>query len=147
MFKVTILFHDNPSMPKVLQSIIAYIGKCFKKNNQELKENLEKTFGISYIPKIKKIREYQLNRVTMNIDISEASNQASDAEKGKIDIRTIIPFAPESTVEIETTDKNKDEFISVTCRYRPNAGDSNKNKYVIQTNLFETETTDNVLLT
>ena len=62
MFKVTILFHDNPSMPKVLQSIIAYIGKCFKKNNQELKENLEKTFAKFCVPKIKKISTFQLER-------------------------------------------------------------------------------------
>ena len=66
----------------------------------------------------------------MNIAISEACKQASDAEKGKIEIRAAIPFVPESTVESDRTDKNKDEFISVTCRYRPSAGDSKKNNYV-----------------
>ena len=55
----------------------------------------------------------------MNFAISEACKQASDAEKGKIEIRPAIPFVPESTVESDRIDKNKDEFISVTCRYRP----------------------------
>ena len=41
--------------------------------------------------------------------------------------------------------KNKDEFISVTCRYRPSAGDSKKNNYVIQAKRFETGTTEDVL--
>ena len=50
----------------------------------------------------------------MNIAISEACKQASDAEKGKIEIRPAIPFVPESTVESDRTDKNKDEFISVS---------------------------------
>ena len=63
----------------------------------------------------------------MNIAISEACKQAIDAEKGKIEIRPAIPFVPESTVESDRTDKNKDEFISVTCRYMPSAGDSKKN--------------------
>ena len=57
----------------------------------------------------------------MNIAISEACKQVSDAEKGKIEIRLAIPFVPESTVESDRTDKNKDEFISVTCRYRPSS--------------------------
>ena len=81
----------------------------------------------------------------MNIAISEACKQASDAEKGKIEIRPAIPFVPESTVESDRTDKNKDEFISVTCRYRPSAGDSKKNNYVIQAKRFETGTTEDVL--
>ena len=81
----------------------------------------------------------------MNIAISEACKQASDAEKGKIEIRPAIPFVSESTVESDRTDKNKDEFISVTCRYRPSAGDSKKNNYVIQAKRFETGTTEDVL--
>ena len=39
----------------------------------------------------------------------------------------------------------KDEFISVTCRYRPGAGDSKKNNYVIQAKYFETGTTEDIL--
>ena len=49
----------------------------------------------------------------MNIAISEACKQASDVKKGKIEIRPAISFVPESTVESDRTDKNKDEFISV----------------------------------
>ena len=41
--------------------------------------------------------------------------------------------------------KTKDEFISVTCRYRPSAGESKKNNYVIQSKHFETGTTEDVL--
>ena len=48
-------------------------------------------------------------------------------------------------MESDRTDKNKDEFISVTCRYRPSAGDSKKNNYVIQAEHFETGTTEDVL--
>ena len=55
----------------------------------------------------------------MNIAIAEACSSASDAEKGKIEIRPAIPFVPESAVESERTEKNKDDFIAVTCRYRP----------------------------
>ena len=74
---------------------------------------MKKTFGKFDIPKIKKIKECQLRR-------------ASDVEKGKIEIRPTIPFVPESTVDLDRTDKNKNEFISVTCRYRPSVGDSKK---------------------
>ena len=45
----------------------------------------------------------------------------------------------------ERTDKNKDEFISVICRYKPSAGDSKISNYVIQVNHFETGTTEDVL--
>ena len=78
--------------------------------------------------------------------ISETCKQASDAEKGKIEIRPATPFVPESTVELDRTDKNKDEFISVTCRYRSSAGDSKKNNYVIQVKRFETGTTEDVVV-
>ena len=81
----------------------------------------------------------------MNIAISEACKEASDAEKGKIQIRPAIPFVPESTVESDRTNKNEDESISVTYRYRPSAGDSKKNNYVIQAKRFETGTTEDVL--
>ena len=47
---------------------------------------------------------------------------ACNTKKGKIEIRQAILFVPESTVESERSGKNKDEFISVTCRYRPSAG-------------------------
>ena len=50
----------------------------------------------------------------MYIAFSEACNQASDAKKDKIEIRQAIPIVPESTVKSENTNKNKDEFISVT---------------------------------
>ena len=65
----------------------------------------------------------------MNIAIYKACSQASDAEKGKIKIRPAIPFVLESTVEAERTDKNKDEFIPVTCKYMHKAGDAKKNYY------------------
>ena len=97
------------------------------KNQRKFGEN----FGKFCIPKIKKIKECQLKKVTINIAISEACSQASDAKKGKIEFRPAIPFVPESAVESDQTDKNKDDFISVTCRYRPSAGDSKKNNYTI----------------
>ena len=106
---------------------------------------MEKTFGKFRIPKIKKLQECQLKRTTMNITITEACTQASDAEKGKIEIRPAIPFVPETTVETDRTDKNKDEFISVTCRYRPSAKDSKINNYTIQAKRFETGTTEDIL--
>ena len=43
----------------------------------------------------------------MNIAISEACKQASDAEKGKIEIRPAIPFVPELTVELDRTNKKQ----------------------------------------
>ena len=43
------------------------------------------------------------------------------------------------------TDKNKHEFIQGICRYRPSAGDSKKNNYVIQVKHFETGTTEDIL--
>ena len=58
----------------------------------------------------------------MNIAISKAYNQASDGEKGKIEIRPATPFISRSMVELERTDKNVDDFISVTYRCRPSAG-------------------------
>ena len=85
-------------------------AKCFAKNNQELKKNLEIFFRTFCIPKIKKMKECQLRKVTMNIAISEACEQESDAEKSKIEIRSAIPFVPESTVESDRIDKNKDDL-------------------------------------
>ena len=73
------------------------------------------------------MKECQLKKVIMNNAISEACKQTSDAEKGKIEIRPAIPFVPESIVESDRTNKNKDEFISVTCSYRPSAYDSTGN--------------------
>ena len=72
----------------------------------------------------------------MNIAIAEACSKSSDAEKGKIEIRPAIPFIPESAVDSERTEKNKDDFITVTCRYRPSAGDSKKNNYSLQAKRF-----------
>ena len=43
----------------------------------------------------------------MNIVISELCNQASDAKKGKIEIRPAIPLVPESIVESDRTDKTR----------------------------------------
>ena len=52
--------------------------------------------------------------------------QASDTKKGKIEIKPAILFIPESTVGSERTDKNKDEFISVTCVLRSSPDNSKK---------------------
>ena len=63
-------------------------------------------------------------------------------------ITSIIPaisFAQESTINAARIDKNKDEFNSVICTYRPSAGDSKKNDYVTQAKHFETGTTEDVL--
>ena len=75
----------------------------------------------------------------MNIAISEGCNH------DKVKIRIAIPFVPESTVVSERIDKNKDDCITVTCRYRFSAGDFKKNNYVIQTKSFEIGTTEDVL--
>ena len=93
-----ILFYYQPNIHEVWHSINTCIGKCFTKNNQEFKENLEKTFGMSPIPKTKKLQECQLKRATMNNRITEACTQVSDAEKGKIELRPAIPFVPGSMV-------------------------------------------------
>ena len=106
LFISTILFYYQPTTSEVWQSINTSIGKCFKKKNQELRENLEKKFGKFYTTNIKKIKECQLRRVTINIAISEVCHQASDAKKGKIDIKPAIQLIPGSTVESERSDKN-----------------------------------------
>ena len=67
----------------------------------------------------------------MNIAIFQACSQASDAEKGQIEIRPTTPFVAQYTAKSERTDKNKDEFISIMYRYIPSAGDFNKHNYVI----------------
>ena len=48
-------------------------------------------------------------------------------------------------MNVERTDKNKDESILVICRYRPSAEGSKKNNYEIQTKHFETRITEDVL--
>ena len=78
----------------------------------------------------------------MSIDISK---QLGNAENGKIEIRSSIIIVPKSTVDSQRTDKNKDEFISVTCRYSPSAGDSKKDKYIIKAKHFETGATKDAL--
>ena len=101
------------------------------RNNQELKENLEKAFGKVCIPQVKKLRQCQLKRVTTNIAITKAYSQASDVEKRTNEFRPAILCVPKSIVESGRTDKNKDKLISITCRYRSGSGDSKKNNYVI----------------
>ena len=96
----------------------------FQNENLELKENSEKTFGKFCFPKIKKIENYHLKRNSMNVAISKSYMQASGTEKGDIEIRPTIPFLPGQTVGSERTEKNRDEFLTVTCRYRPIAGNS-----------------------
>ena len=102
-----ILFYYQTTIAQVQHSINTSIGKCLAKNNQELKKDLEKTFEKFCIPKIKKTKEWQLKKVTMNIAISEACKQLCDAEKGKIEIRPAIPFVPESTMESDRINKNQ----------------------------------------
>ena len=81
----------------------------------------------------------------MNIAIFEVCIQASDAKRGKIEIKPAIPFVSESTVEPEHTAKIKDEFISATCKYIPSAEDSKKHNYVIQAKDIKTGTTEDAL--
>ena len=47
----TIFFYCNPTITEILHSFDTSIGKCFEKKNQELKENLRKTFGKFFIHK------------------------------------------------------------------------------------------------
>ncbi len=67
----------------------------------------------------------------MNIAIAKVCSKASDAEKGKIEIRPLFSYVPEYAVESDWTEKNKDDFIDATCTYRSKAGDSKKRNYVI----------------
>ena len=59
----------------------------------------------------------------MNIAIAEACSKSSDAEKGKIEIRPAIPFIPESAVDSERTEKNKDDFITCLLYTSPSPRD------------------------
>ena len=75
---------------------------------------------------MKKISKYLLSREVKIIVISESCASAADAEKGKIEICSAIPFIPESNVDGDRADENKDDLIAVTCRCRPSAGNSKK---------------------
>ena len=55
------------------------------------------------------------------------------------------PFVPESKSESERTDKNKEDFIVVTCRYRSRAGVSKKYNYAIKAKYFEIRPTEDFL--
>ena len=50
----------------------------------------------------------------------------ADAEKRMIEICSIIPFVPNSTVDDARAEKNKDIFITATYRYNHSAGNSKK---------------------
>ena len=54
-------------------------------------------------------------------------------------------FIPESSVESERTDNNRDKFISIKYIYMPSAGNSRKNNYVLQAKGLETGTPKDVL--
>ena len=84
--------------------------------------------------------------MTMNIAISDRVNKQVMPRKAKLRSDQLsLLFQNQLWNQSHRTDKNKDEFISVTCRYRPSAGDSKKNNYVIQAKRFETGTTEDVL--
>ena len=72
LFILTNSFYYNLIISEVQHSINISIEMCFEKNNRELRENLEKTFGKFCIHKIRKISECQHKKVPMNITISEA---------------------------------------------------------------------------
>ena len=67
-----------------------------------------------------KIYHYKLfnDVLVCNIEVGlriyhEACNQASNTENGKIEMIPAILFEPESTVESERFEMNKEKFISV----------------------------------
>ena len=59
-------FHYIPTPPEVQRNINTYIGKCFKKKNQELIQDLQEEYRDSSIPSIKKILKCNLHKISMN---------------------------------------------------------------------------------
>ena len=64
--------------------LILPLESALQKIIKSSKKILEKNFGKLCVPNIKKIRECQSKRMTINIDISKGCSQASNTEKGKI---------------------------------------------------------------
>ena len=109
---------------------------------QQKQSRAQRKFGVNFLkaiyPQDLENRSLLIKESNHEYCYSKACSQVSNSEKGKIEIRPAIPFVPESTVDVERIDKNKDEFISLIYRYRPSARDSKKNYYVIKANRFET---------
>ena len=57
-----------------------------------------------------------------------------DAKKGNIEIRPAIPFESEATYN--STNKDKQKFVDITCRYCSSGADSKKNNYQINVRIF-----------
>ena len=83
----------------------------------------------------------------MKIKISEACREANDAETFRVEDKPAIPFMSEATIDLESTEKNKNKnnFIAVMCRYGPSAGDSKNKNCVIQAKCLETGSIEYVL--
>ena len=62
----------------------------------------------------------------MSIIFSEVCTSTSDAEKQKVETFPVIPFVPDYTVDGYRTEKNRDDLITVICRYRHIPWDSKK---------------------
>ena len=139
-----ILYYHLPSAPEVRHSINTSIGKCFKKKNQELVQELQDQYGSFQIPRYKKYQECNYQKEVMNQAIQEACSKPGDAEKGSIEIRPAVPFVSEATYD--STEKDKGKFVEITCRHTPTGSDSKKNNYQVHVRKFDHGTPEDMLL-
>ena len=80
----------------------------------------------------------------MNAAIASVCSKAGDAEKGNIEIRPAVPFVSEATYD--STEKEKQKFVDITCRHSPSGADSKKNNYQIHVRIFDHGTPEDMLL-
>ena len=80
----------------------------------------------------------------MNAAIASVCSKPGDAEKGNIEIRPAVPFVSEATYD--STEKDKQKFIDITCRHSPSGADSKKNNYQIHVRIFDHGTPEDMLL-
>ena len=80
----------------------------------------------------------------MNAAIASVCSKAGDAEKGNIEIRPAVSFVSEATYD--STEKEKQKFVDITCRHSPSGADSKKNNYQIHVRIFDHGTPEDMLL-
>ena len=128
-----------------MHSINTSIGKCFKKKEPRVHQDLQTEYKNFCISRIKKILQCDLQRETMNQAIRDSCKKPEEAEKeGRVEIRPSIPFV--SDASYSGLDKDKSKFIEITCRYMPKNANSKKNNYQAYVKTFDHGTPEGVLL-
>ena len=81
----------------------------------------------------------------INSSIAEVCSKAGETKKGNIEIRLAVPFVSEATYD--STEKDKQKLVDITCRHSLSGTDNKKNNKQIHERYFDHSTLEDMLQT